>query len=261
MGVIAVLVIVASAGCTDAKSHRGTKTPSAAPSASCKLAVTETGFTPRKAYLSGQHVPTDDALRVGILVQNRCPDAAMDVHITAYGVDGSGRRLVNPLHTSSKIQATADVPLIMPGETVAVSAGAGTTDSRGDTRSAFGKIAQFSATARPGCWGEPGDEYKPMPTTSGTKVGPTDADGHDADRYANVSFRLTPAKTAGPTRAAAVFRDRAGRLIDVEEGSGTYSTASPSPGHSVITVWLPPNAVASRTRVVVRPEPRNPPSC
>jgi len=217
--------------------------------------VTEVGFTPHKAFQMGQRVPTDDGIQLGILVKNPCRQAAVNVHVTAHGLDRAGRRVANPLHPASFIQSGADVPAIMPGQTVAVSAGVATTDTRGDTRPEFGKLEKFSATAHAECWVKAGGEYAPMPTASKVNVGPLNADGSAADRYANVSFRLAPATTTGPTKPAVVFRDEAGHVVDVEEGTGTYSTASPSAGRPVITVWVPPTAAPSKTTVMMRPDP------
>ena len=255
--VVALAVVATSAGCTDHHNH-ATPPPTPTPSATCKLIVTETGFTAHRAYLSGQRIPEDDSMRVGVLVKNPCPDVAMGVSVTASGADKSGAILPNPLYPGDKIRATAEVPVIAPGATVAVSAGMGITDARGNTPAAFRNVTKFDATARASCWAKPHDKREHTPTASKVSVGPTDADGHSADRYANITFTVTPSEPSGPTLAVAVFRDSTGRLLDAEEGTGTYSTASPPAGQSVISVWVPRNAAVSRTQVMVRPAPKTP---
>lgn len=249
------------AGCTGAKSHSHGQSPTATPSATCKLSVTEAGFTPHRAYQSGQRVPNDDSLRVGVLIKNPCGRAAVNVHVTAFGLDASGHHIANPLDEGTTIYADADVLLIPAGAMVAIGAGMRTTDDRGVVQPAFTKVAKFTATARPACWTKSTGDGVRVPAASDVKVGATNADGHRADRLANVSFRTTPDESTSATRPAVVFRDKDGRLLDVEEGSGSYATATPPAGHSVISVWVPVNADPSRTEVMLRPNPKDEPSC
>lgn len=258
---VALATLMVVAGCTGTKPHSDGRSPAATPSAACKLSVAEAGFTPHKAYLSGQRVPNNDSLRVGILVKNPCEHAAANVHVTAFGLDASGHHIPNPLDEGTTIYADADVPLIPAGATVAIGAGMRTTDDRGVTQPAFAKVAKFTVTARPACWTKSTGSDVRVPAASDVKVGTTNADGHRADRLANVTFRTAAVKQTSATRPAVVFRDKGGRLLDVEEGSGSYATATPLAGHSVVSVWVPANADPSRAEVMLRPAPKDEPSC
>jgi len=243
--VAAVVVCVALAAVLilATRRHTSSGTGSSASSATagsaaadCRPRVADVGFGSRAVKFNGQQVaPADADITLGVIVQNPCPRAAVNVQLLARATTASGSDVAGALHLRTSLDA------VMPGQRLGV-AGSIVNDPN-----SAATVGHFNATTVAAGrvdvlhwdWQAATDVAQPTATTAqDVAVGQRQPDGD-----VPVSFRLGPDAPApsGDRWVCVLLRDTTDRIVsgemrevhipaDLPASGGTLTATARAPG-------------------------------
>jgi hypothetical protein len=223
---------------------------SSATAAGCQLRVAESGFTNRHGLVYGRQVaPAQGEIQYGVIVENPCQQAAVDVQLVAQATDASG----TPLPYDDGVGSAAEprkLSVLLPGQRIGVAGELNNGRAAGGTAGSYDptKVAAINVSFRHVGWQPVTAVPQQVTATSlDVVVGARGADG-----YAPVTFtlKLTPPRVPSDEWGCVIVRDAAGKIVS---GDVRRLTLPPSPaaaGDIVHTrVWVPPSSSGLRAEI------------
>lgn len=249
---LAAVVGLSLGSCTGGGAQVRTS-PSARPpatAASCQLRVAESGFTNRHGLVYGRQVPpAQGEIQYGLIVENPCPQAAVDVRLVAQAADASG----TPLPYDDGVGSAAELrklSVLLPGQRIGVAGELNNGRAAGGTAGSYDptKVAAISVSFRHVGW-QPVAAVPQQATATSLNV---TVGARGADGYAPVTFtlKLTPPRVPSDEWGCIIVRDAAGKVLS---GDVRRLTLPPSPaaaGDVVHTqAWVPPSSSGLRAEI------------
>jgi hypothetical protein len=144
---------------------------------------------------------------MGVMLRNQTGKVAYRTLVTLDAVDANGRTVVAPIH---QLYRTLVVPLILPGESIAIGSAVALDDL---TQRQGNQAARISITIQVSQWLEAGDGNSGLGRVAATVVngsGKRDDSGQGEVAY---GIDSTNCSRMAPRGVALVFRDRSGAIV------------------------------------------------
>jgi hypothetical protein len=243
--VVVVLVLARGSGAGLGASVRPTAASSLPASSSatapeCQLRVLESGFTNRYGPLDGgRNTPAQGQIQLGLVLENPCQQAAVDIRLIAEARDASGKTI--PFDDGfSNAGASLSLPVLLPGQRIGMAGQMVNNRASGSAAGSYDatRVAALTVRIDPVRWRAVTEMPEQVSAAaSGAVLGARRADGS-----APVSFtlRLNPLRLTGIEWACFIVRDAAGRIV-----SGDLTRMQlphdPSPSGDTVhsEIWVP----------------------
>lgn len=204
----------------------------------CDLRVVESGFSNQYGLVTGRQVPADAGqINWGLIIENPCPQAAVNIQMSVEAVDASGSAARGSVAMPRKI------PAVMPGQRMGV-VGAIPNDRRNG-----GSVAAYDATTVTGIkvtslhagWTTPAEVAQP-PTFTARNIA-LGARSAESDVPITYTLEVDPPRDFGDEWMAIVVRDAAGKIVSGQARTVNIESGVPPSGQVVHTsAWVPATA-------------------
>jgi hypothetical protein len=238
LGAAIGVVLALATGCTNDKGTppQGSPAPSAAASSGCSLTVTDKGFG---TFVLPGNTPSEGEVRYGLVLENPCPNVALDTRITVLPLDAAGRRITAA--DGGGLAGTRQLKQLRPGERVNLGGTINNGKPAGASASPYDatKVAGIEVGTTPH-WGPAGDA-KTAVTLAAENVAVTPKAGEGA--LVTYTLKVSPASASfGRPSVFLVVRDATGTIVAGD--AQLLDSRATNGSRQTVGVWVPP-AVAN----------------